>query len=402
MKFVRAMAVVSCLISVAMLSKCGGGSSQQALPQLTITPASLPNGMLGTLYSQKIQASGGVAPFAWSVTGAPPHNLGLSSSATNTVTISGTPDTAAQGVTFTVRVTDSANQSATQSYTVSIVPEPDTLTLSPPSLSFAPQLIGVLSSALAETVTNTGTSAVVINSVALTGTNAADFNQSHKCGSSLAAGANCTINVTLMPSQLGPRSASITITDSTVGSPHSVSLSGIGLTSGSNATLSATSLTFGNQVVGTTSPAQSLTLSNYGTTTLNITSIIATTNFGESDNCGSSLASGVNCTINVTFMPSATGSLNGALSLSDNAPGDPQTVSLTGTGVTSNLTLTGYCFHSIVGTADCRTTQDLAQCPAGQQAIDPAFASCLFPRSFRVDASRACSAQGGYGYCAVQ
>jgi hypothetical protein len=49
---------------------------------------------------------------------------------------------------------------------------------------------------------------------------------------------------------------------------HSLSLSGIGLTSGSNAALSATSLTFGNQVVGTTSPAQSLTLSNYGTTTL--------------------------------------------------------------------------------------------------------------------------------------
>ena len=325
------------LCGLCLLNGCGGGLSA---PPLTVTPlvintASLPNGTEELAYHQTIQASGGVAPFTWTVSaGTLPQNLALSISVTNTVTISGTPDTAAQGVAFTVKVTDSANQSAAQSYTVSILLEPDTLTLAPSSLSFAPQLVGARSSAQVETVTNTGTSEVVISNIALTGTNAADFSQSNTCGSSLAAGANCTINVTLTPSQLGPRSASITITDTTMGSPHSVSLSGMGLISGPNAALSATSLTFGNQFVGTTSPTQSITLSNYGTLTLSIASIAASTDFDETDTCsGSSLSSGANCDISLTFTPSASGSLSGILSLTDDAPGSPQTCSLSGTGV---------------------------------------------------------------------
>lgn len=243
----RAIVVASCLVTAAMLSKCGGGSSQQSIPQLTITTGSLPNGTVETPYHQPIQASGGVGPFSWSVTGALPHHLGLNSSSTNSVTISGTPDTAAQATAFTVKVTDTANQSATQAFTVSILPEPDTLTLAPPSLSFAPQWIGTVSGTQAVTVTNTAGYAVAINSITLSGTNT-DFRQTNTCGSTLAAGENCPINVTVTPSQLGPSSAAITITDSAVGSPHSVSLNGVGLTSGSNATLSAANLAFSDQV----------------------------------------------------------------------------------------------------------------------------------------------------------
>ncbi len=335
----RVRDVLACFVLTAVLSTCGGGSPQQSVARLTITTAALPNGTSEMPYSQTIQASGGVAPFTWTVSaGALPHNLAFGSSATNTVTISGTPDTAAQAVAFTIKVTDSANQSASQSYTVSILLEPDTLTLVPSSLSFIPQLIGTLSGVQAETASNTGTSAVVISSIALTGTNAADFNQSGTCTSSLDAGANCTINVTFSPRQLGPRSASITITDNTVGSPHSVALSGMGVTSGSNASLSATTLSFGSQLVGTTSPAQSITLSNYGTTTLSIASIATTANFDETDSCGSSLAAGASCTVNVTFTPSAVGSVTGTLSVADNAPSSPQKVALSGTG-----TSTGSC-----------------------------------------------------------
>jgi hypothetical protein len=332
------------LCGVCLLSGCGSGSS---VAPLVITTASLPNGTSELNYSQTIQASGGVAPFTWTVSsGTLPHNLALNSSATNAVTISGTPDTAAQGVAFTISVADSANHSAAQAYTVSILLEPDTLTLSPANLSFAPQLVETLSGAQAETVTNTGTSAVIISRIAVTGTNATDFSQSSSCGSSLAAGANCTISVTLTASQLGPRTASITITDNTVGSPHSVSLSGVGLTSGPDATWSATSLNFANQSVGTTSPAQSLTLSNYGTTTLSIAGTAVTADFGETDTCsGSNLASAASCTISVTFAPSASGSLNGTVSVTDNAPGSPQTVALTGTGVTSTcIPIGGSCF----------------------------------------------------------
>ena len=89
--------------------------------------------------------------------GALPQNLTLGGSQTNTVTISGTPETAIPSA-FTIEVSDSANQSAKQPYTVPIVLEPDTLTLSATSLNFAPpQLIGTISVAQLEMLTNTGT-----------------------------------------------------------------------------------------------------------------------------------------------------------------------------------------------------------------------------------------------------
>jgi hypothetical protein len=138
--------------------------------------------------------------------------------------------------------------------------------------------------------------------------------------------------VTFTPSQAGPRSASITITDNTTGSPDSVSLSGVGLTPGPDATLSPTSLTFGDQADSTTSSPQSLTLSNYGETTLSITGITASPNFGQTNSCNSTLASGDSCTVEVTFTPGSTGSLDGTLSCADNAADSPQTAALSGTG----------------------------------------------------------------------
>jgi hypothetical protein len=311
----RSAIFVLCLISAVILVKCG--DTNQAVPPLTISPASLPNGTAGTLYTQTIQVGGGVAPFNWSVSGELPHNLELVPDAGNMATISGMPDTVAQGVVFTIKVTDSSNRSGAQSYTVSILAEPDALSFSPTTgLSFSPQLIGTASATEVETVINNSPSAIAISGIGLTGINATDFGQTNDCGSSLAAGANCSVKVSFTPTLLGPRIASITMTDSTMGSPHSVPLSGVGITSGVNATLSAGTLTFGNQLVGTTSPAQSLVLSNYGTMTLN-----------------------------VTFTPPATGSASGTISVTDNAPSSPQIVLLGGTGVTSTcIPQGGGCF----------------------------------------------------------
>lgn len=401
---VRAMIVVSCVISVALLSKCGGGSSQPPVQPLTIAPAALPNGTSETPYSQSIQASGGVGPFLWSVSaGALPHNVALGNSTTRTNTVSGTPDTAVQGQAFTIKVTDSASHTASQSYTVSILLEPDTLTLSAPSLTFAPQVVGTLSGTQTETITNTGTSAVVISNILLGGTDVYDFGGNNTCGATIAAGANCVINNIFAPTQSGPRSASITVLDNTLGSPHVIALSGVGLTAGPNASLSATSVGFATQHVGTTSPARSITLTNYGTTALNFTSIAATANFGETDNCqGSSLASGATCTINVTFTPSASGNLAGTLSLADSAPGSPQNVTLSGTGTQISHTLTGRCFGPI-DPIMCSVSQDQAQCPAGQPATSTSQYNCAVTGDL-VDPTRRCSSGFGrlQGNCEVQ
>ena len=102
--------------------------------------------------------------------------------------------------------------------------------------------------------------------------------------------------------------------------------------------VSPASLTFGNQSLGTTSGSKPLTLSNTGAAVLTITSIATSANFGETDNCGGSVAAGGSCTINVTFFPTTTGTLTGTLTITDNnngVTGSTQTVGLTGAGVPS-------------------------------------------------------------------
>ena len=97
-------------------------------------------------------------------------------------------------------------------------------------------------------------------------------------------------------------------------------------------TFSPTSLTFPNQVIFTTSPAQQVTLTNTGAGVLKINHISVTSPFRQTNNCPSSLAPGANCTISVKFHPTTKGVFHGAVSVTDNAPGSPQKVPLTGTG----------------------------------------------------------------------
>jgi hypothetical protein len=103
--------------------------------------------------------------------------------------------------------------------------------------------------------------------------------------------------------------------------------------------LSANSLTFGNQTVGTPSAAQTLTLSNAGSASLNITGISASganaADFTVTNTCGTlpaSFAPSAGCGLTVTFTPSTTTAESASISITDNAAGSPQTISLAGTG----------------------------------------------------------------------
>lgn len=119
-----------------------------------------------------------------------------------------------------------------------------------------------------------------------------------------------------------------------VGTTTGVGVFGL-LPSSPGLTLSSTSLTFSGQTENTTSAPQTVTLTNTGTGSISISKIAATGNFAVSTGtnaCGSALAGGLNCLIYVTFTPTASGSLTGALSITDTASGSPQSVSLKGTG----------------------------------------------------------------------
>jgi len=106
--------------------------------------------------------------------------------------------------------------------------------------------------------------------------------------------------------------------------------------SGAAVTLSPTSLSWGNIVLGTSGSAKSVTLTNSGTATLNIASIVSSGDFAlhtSTKPCGSTLAAGQNCKITVVFTPSQLGVRTGNITITDNAPNSPQMVPLKGTGV---------------------------------------------------------------------
>jgi hypothetical protein len=109
------------------------------------------------------------------------------------------------------------------------------------------------------------------------------------------------------------------------------------------AAVSPGNLTFGKQNVGTASGSLPVTLSNSGNAPLNISGITTSSNFGETNACGSSVAASNSCTINVTFAPTATGTLTGTLTITDNSngvAGSAQTVTLSGTGTPAPLVIT--------------------------------------------------------------
>ena len=103
-------------------------------------------------------------------------------------------------------------------------------------------------------------------------------------------------------------------------------------------TLSATTVAFGNQGKGTTSAAKTVTLTNSGTAALTgvVISLGGTnpTDFAESNNCGASVAVNASCTITLEFKPASTAAYAATVSIKDNASGSPQSIALTGTGVT--------------------------------------------------------------------
>jgi hypothetical protein len=110
--------------------------------------------------------------------------------------------------------------------------------------------------------------------------------------------------------------------------------------------LNPTSLSFGAVNVGKVSAAQTVTLTNTGTATLNITSIAPSdaTNYAISANtCGATLTIGNNCIVSVTFNPTTPGVHNANLIFMTNASTSPNNAPLSGTGVS----VTPVCLETL-------------------------------------------------------
>src|SRR5439155_792918 len=220
---------------------------------------------------------------------------------------------------------------------------PTTVTVSPASLNFSNQAVGIASPPQSVTVTNVGAAPLGISSLTVSGTNSGDFALTG-CGSAVAPNGSCTVSVTFTPTATGTRSATLTITDNAAGSPQTVSLSGTGTTLA--VTLSPSSLAFGNQQVTTTSPAQNATLTNSGAAPLTINSISLTgANTGDAKRTSKSSRTAATssaiwpCTLTVTCTRTPSGPRSSTVSVAAHAAGSPQPVRPFPTRRSSDLTL---------------------------------------------------------------
>jgi len=203
--------------------------------------------------------------------------------------------------------------------------------LNPSDLQFASESVGSTSPAQSVVVRNMGSATLSIASIVASG----DFAESDTCGGSVLAAGSCTVSVTFTPTAAGSRSGSVMISDNAAGSPHAISLLGVG--SAVVASLSPASLTFSNTQVGTSSAAQTVTLSTVGALPLGI--IQSTGPFSQTNNCPGLLPSGASCQFQITFTPVSTGASTGALTLTNIASDSPETVALTGNGYASGVTV---------------------------------------------------------------
>lgn len=209
------------------------------------------------------------------------------------------------------------------------------MSLTPAVLVFSPQVASPNAPAgTAQTVTVRSSGyqvALTISSISSSG----DYTQTNNCPSSLPVGSTCAIQVTFAPNELGVINGAITI-GSNAGT-RTVSLSGTGVPP---VGFSSSSVDFGSEAVGSSSAAQTVTLTNNQSVALNISSISVSGDYSQTNNCTASVAAQGTCTISVIFKPSVTGPVPGALTVATDAVPGTQPVGLTGTGTgTANMPL---------------------------------------------------------------
>lgn len=201
--------------------------------------------------------------------------------------------------------------------------------VTPQTVNFAGVVLGSSSRAQYVKLTNNQPTPLSMNGIIISGA----FTQTNTCGTTVGPLQSCNVLVTFTPVVLGAHSGTLTINYNANNSPQTVTLAGTGV---SRVTLSPSTLDFGGVVVGTASPRRSASLmNNQKNATLAITSISASGDFTQTNNCGTQLGPSLTCVINVTFKPSAMGLSNGSVVVTSNVPESPQVLALSGTGLGS-------------------------------------------------------------------
>ncbi|MBL8525705.1 MAG: choice-of-anchor D domain-containing protein, partial [Betaproteobacteria bacterium] len=322
-----------------------------------VTTVTLTNTGMANLLISAITGTGG--DFAFTTT-CPISTPPVFVAGTCTFNITFTPLTAA-ALTGSITIASNAPGSPhviSLSGTGTAVAVPN-IALSASLIDFGSQPLGTTSEEILLAVTNPGFATLSLSGIAVTG---ADFQRAipasapaSNCGTSLAPGGLCFIALRFTPSALGSVSGQVNITSNAAGSPHVVSLAGIGTALAQPGITLPSSVNFGNQAINTTSSGLALSILNDGNAVLAISSVVISganaSEFRTAGDC-SSVAPLATCTLTLTFAPGAVGARTALLTITSNAHGSSSsvsTVALTGTGilpaapiVSLSLTAIGY------------------------------------------------------------
>jgi len=230
--------------------------------------------------------------------------------------------------------------------------------------------------AMTLTVQNTGSEALSLTASRISSANPLPFSTNSKCGT-LAVGASCTIDVFYQTSTVGTATGTLTVTDSTSGYAQSVPIS---VTSNyAIVSFNPNSLTFGQQLIGTTSSAQSFTIGDQNLQPLGhaLTIDVASTPGVNYTNTGASSCPASTtqlCTVSIVFNPTRAGTVYGVVTVTDTVSGSISYYNLFGTGVgvpSVSLSPTSLTFAArSVATTSLPQTVTLTNNGTGQLAVN--------------------------------
>jgi hypothetical protein len=396
------------------------GTATSVAPVASVTPATLAFGDIVAGTSSGAQqvniSSAGSAALSITniaITGANAADFAFVSSGANPCPTSGSllaiGASCAVGVRFAPATGDSSGaKSAVLSIADNVTGSPQTVTLngvatipptiqiSPASVAFAPQSVGIPSPAQTLTLLNGGGGPLSINGISITGTNAADFSQTSNCPPSLGAAASCAVSVVFSPASRASanRAASISIADNAAGSPQIVPVTGSATQPGIS--ISPASINFGGQLAGTAGQPQTITVTNTGTGALAFNAIAVSGGadfvLGTNTCTGANISPNGTCTVQVSFSPACTNGTaarSASLALTDNVAGSPQSVPLSGTAsgdfcfdpsTAATVTAGQTAVYSLVVNSPTAYKGSVSLACAGT----PATTSCTLPASVAV------------------
>ena len=198
----------------------------------------------------------------------------------------------------------------------------------PAVLDLGTQIIGGLPLTAPVTVTNVGNLPIALTTFTTSG----GFGVTNHCPPILALEASCSLDVTFSAESLGDYTGALVIgTDS---GTKTIQLSArTQPVPAPEIRVTPATITFGDRILGTTTPTQQVTVSNVGTAAATISKLDLSIDFTIGANtCGATLASSTSCVIDIAFRPVGFGPRSGELAITDSAPGSPHKVNLGGNG----------------------------------------------------------------------